>query len=214
MAELIINNLITEADGNGDPVDLYVGSGSFCVLDINNKKSGRALFRMISGLEKTVRGDILIGGKSVKGVQASTRNIALVFQKSTLYAHLTVYDNILFAMKRNKADSETDGSKIARAAKTFSFEDFLYEKPLLLSEEQLFKAEMGRLSVLSPDVVLMYDPLCRFRGETLTLMKNEVMKLYKTLGTTFVYFSESPYSSEALACVKSEDEKMIIRSAG
>ena len=193
MAELIIKNLAAE-NNNSEKSEIFnftVSKGTMFILPVKNPEAGRSLFRMISGLEAVSRGEIIIGGKSVADVHASERNIGLIFRKSTLYAHLSIYQNLLFSLSRIYTDKDKINKKITEAAKLFDFELYLDEKPPALSGGQLFKAELGRIFALSPELVLMYDPLGNFSAENKITMKNEILKLYRTTKTTVLYFDES-----------------------
>ncbi|MBQ7595542.1 MAG: hypothetical protein IJU45_02625 [Clostridia bacterium] len=197
MAQIIIKNLFLE---DSHCFDFSVDDGSLCVYTSDDKKAGQALFRMISGVEKVPRGEIIIGGRNVENIHASARNTALIFQRSTLYSHLTVYRNLLFALNRLNVNEHSKNDIILECAKLFSFESCLYEKPIILSDEQLFRAELGRAYAVKPDAVLMYDPLKSFSGETLSEMKNEVLKLRDLLGVSVLYFSESGKTADIFRC--------------
>lgn len=201
MAELIIKNLVTE-NGSRDKPEIFnftVSKETMFILTVKNPDAGRSLFRMISGLEAVRRGEIIIGGRSVADVHASERNIGLIFKKSTLYTHMSIYRNLLFSLNRIGADKDKINKKITEAAKLFDFESYLDEKPPALSVEQLFKAELGRIFALSPELVLMYDPLGNFSDENKLAMKNEIMKLYRNTRTTALYFDESDSAANLLS---------------
>ena len=200
MAELIIKNLAAE-NNNSEKSEIFnftVRKGTMFILPVKNPEAGRSLFRMISGLEAVSRGEIIIGGRSIADVHASERNIGLIFSKSTLYAHLSIYQNLLFSLNRIGADKDKINNKITKAAKLFDFESYLDKKPTELCAEQLLKAELGRIFALSPELVLMYDPLGNFSAENKIAMKNEIMKLYRNTGTTALYFDESDSAGNLL----------------
>lgn len=201
MAELIIKNLAAENNDRekSEIFNFTVSKGTMFILPVKNPGAGRSLFRMISGLEAVSRGEIIIGGKNVADVHASERNIGLIFRKSTLYAHLSIYQNILFSLNRIGFDTDKINNKIAEAAKLFDFESYLDDKPSMLSDEQLFKAELGRIFALSPELVLMYDPLGNFTDADKCAMRNEIMKLYRNTGTTALYFDESDFAENLLS---------------
>ncbi len=193
MAQIIVKDLLIEESNAGGAVrfDFTVEEGSLCVCSSENIKAGKSLFRIIAGVEKAPRGEIIIGGRNVENIHASERNTALIFQRSTLYSHMSIYQNLLFALNRLNDCVPNKKNIIQGCARLFSFEDCLDEKPLLLSPEKLFRAELGRAYISKPDAVLMYDPLKHFSGKTLSVMKDEVIKLRDVLRVSILYFSES-----------------------
>lgn len=143
--------------------------------------------RMIAGLEEISKGELYIGGKLVNDVEPKERDIAMVFQNYALYPHMTVYDNMAFALKLRKAPKEEIDRKVRDAAKKLDIEHLLDRKPKALSGGQRQRVALGRAIVREPKVFLMDEPLSNLDAKLRVQMRTVISKLYQDLETTFIY---------------------------
>lgn len=143
--------------------------------------------RMIAGLEEISDGELYIGDRLVNDVAPKDRNIAMVFQNYALYPHMTVYDNMAFALKIRKVARDDIDKKVKAAAAILDIEHLLDRKPKALSGGQRQRVAMGRAIVRSPEVFLMDEPLSNLDAKLRGQMRIEIAKLYHELNTTFIY---------------------------
>ena len=143
--------------------------------------------RMIAGLEEISSGELWIDDKLVNDVEPKDRDIAMVFQNYALYPHMTVYDNMAFALKLRKTPKDEIDKKVREAAKILDLEHLLDRKPKALSGGQRQRVAMGRAIVRSPKVFLMDEPLSNLDAKLRVQMRVEISKLHQELETTIIY---------------------------
>ena len=143
--------------------------------------------RMIAGLEEISSGELYIDDKLVNDIPPKDRDIAMVFQNYALYPHMTVYENMAFALKLRKVSKAEIDKKVREAAKILDIEHLLDRKPKALSGGQRQRVAMGRAIVRSPKVFLMDEPLSNLDAKLRVQMRIEISKLYNELNTTFIY---------------------------
>jgi len=143
--------------------------------------------RMVAGLEDISSGDLLIDGRRVNDVEPKDRDIAMVFQNYALYPHMTVYDNMAFALKLRKTPKDEIDRMVREAAKILDLEKLLDRKPKALSGGQRQRVAMGRAIVRNPKVFLMDEPLSNLDAKLRVQMRTEISKLHQRLGTTIIY---------------------------
>ena len=174
----------------------FVGASDIC-LDIADKEfiilvgpSGcgkSTTLRMIAGLEEISEGELYIGGQLMNDVAPKDRDIAMVFQNYALYPHMTVFDNMAFALKLRKTPKDEIKKRVTEAAKILEIEHLLDRKPKALSGGQRQRVAMGRAIVRSPKVFLMDEPLSNLDAKLRVAMRTEIKKLHNRLQTTFIY---------------------------
>ena len=143
--------------------------------------------RMVAGLEEISDGELWIGDKLVNDVAPKDRDIAMVFQNYALYPHMTVYDNLAFALKlRHTPKAEID-RKVKEAAEILDITQYLGRKPKALSGGQRQRVAIGRAIVRDPKVMLMDEPLSNLDAKLRNQMRAEIIKLRERINTTFVY---------------------------
>jgi multiple sugar transport system ATP-binding protein len=170
-----------------DALDLHIEDGEFLVL-VGPSGCGKSTsLRMLAGLEDVDRGDILIGDRNVTNLKSKDRDIAMVFQSYALYPHMTVADNMGFALKIAGKSKEEISTRVAEAAKILDLEDFLDRKPKALSGGQRQRVAMGRAIVRSPQVFLMDEPLSNLDAKLRVQTRTQIAALQRRLGTTTVY---------------------------
>src|SRR5688500_3500456 len=168
-------------------IDLDINDGEFMILVGPSGCGKSTALRMIAGLEDITDGDLIIGGERVNDLAPRDRDIAMVFQNHALYPHMTVRDNMGFALKLAKTDKATIDTKVTEAARILDLEQHLERKPANLSGGQRQRVAMGRAIVRDPKAFLMDEPLSNLDAKLRVQMRTEVARIQKRLGTTMVY---------------------------
>ena len=143
--------------------------------------------RMIAGLEEITEGELYIGDRLVNDVAPKDRDIAMVFQNYALYPHMTVYDNLAFALKLRHTPKDEIDKKVKEAAKILDITQYLGRKPKALSGGQRQRVAIGRAIVRNPQVMLMDEPLSNLDAKLRNQMRAEIIKLRERINTTFIY---------------------------
>ncbi len=170
-----------------DELDLQIGDGEFMVLVGPSGCGKSTALRMLAGLEEVSRGTILIGERDVSKLPPKDRDIAMVFQNYALYPHMTVGENMGFALKMAGVSKEDREVKIKDAAKLLGLEDFLDRKPKALSGGQRQRVAMGRAIVREPQVFLMDEPLSNLDAKLRVSTRAQIASLQRRLDITTVY---------------------------
>ena len=142
---------------------------------------------MIAGLEDITGGELYIGNRLVNDVPPKDRDIAMVFQNYALYPHMTVYDNMAFALKLRHAPKDEIDKKVKEAAEILDITQYLGRKPKALSGGQRQRVAIGRAIVRNPQVMLMDEPLSNLDAKLRNQMRAEIIKLRQRINTTFIY---------------------------
>ncbi|MGY1728519.1 ABC transporter ATP-binding protein [Geodermatophilus sp. SYSU D01062] len=170
-----------------DALDLQVEDGEFLVL-VGPSGCGKSTsLRMLAGLEDVDAGRILIGDRDVTDLPAKARDIAMVFQNYALYPHMTVADNMGFALRMAKVGKAEIGERVREAAKLLDLEQYLDRKPRALSGGQRQRVAMGRAIVRKPQVFLMDEPLSNLDAKLRVQTRTQIAQLQRRLGITTVY---------------------------
>ena len=143
--------------------------------------------RMVAGLEDISAGELKIGGAVVNDLEPKDRDIAMVFQNYALYPHMTVRENMGFALKLAKTPQEEINQKVEEAARILDLEQHLDRKPANLSGGQRQRVAMGRAIVRSPSVFLMDEPLSNLDAKLRVQMRTEISRIQQRLETTTIY---------------------------
>lgn len=143
--------------------------------------------RMIAGLEEIDGGELYIDGVLVNDVESKDRDVAMVFQNYALYPHMSVFDNMAFAIRRRVADKNEVERKVKEAAEILGITEYLDRKPKDLSGGQRQRVAIGRAIVRNPKVMLMDEPLSNLDAKLRNQMRSELFKLRKRIDATFVY---------------------------
>jgi multiple sugar transport system ATP-binding protein len=170
-----------------DKLNLEIGDGEFMVL-VGPSGCGKSTsLRMLAGLEEVNQGHIFIGDRDVTDLPPKDRDIAMVFQNYALYPHMTVADNMGFALKMQNVPKAERQERVMEAAKLLGLEDFLNRKPKALSGGQRQRVAMGRAIVRSPQVFLMDEPLSNLDAKLRVSTRTQIAALQTRLGVTTVY---------------------------
>ena len=170
-----------------DRLDLVVGDGEFVVLVGPSGCGKTTSLRMVAGLETVDAGRIRIGDRDVTRVEPKDRDVAMVFQNYALYPHLTVAQNMGFALKIAKTPKPEIRERVLAAAELLDLQPFLDRKPKDLSGGQRQRVAMGRAIVRRPQVFLMDEPLSNLDAKLRVQTRNQIAALQRQLGTTTVY---------------------------
>jgi len=168
-------------------VDIDIADGSFTVLVGPSGCGKSTLLRMIAGLEEINGGEIRIGERRVNDLPPKERDIAMVFQNYALYPHMTVRDNMAFALALAKTDKSVIEQKVARAAEILALAPLLDRYPRQLSGGQRQRVAMGRAIVRDPQVFLFDEPLSNLDAKLRVAMRSEIKELHQRLQTTSIY---------------------------
>jgi multiple sugar transport system ATP-binding protein len=180
-------------------VDVSIGDGEFVVLVGPSGCGKSTLLRMIAGLETITGGVIAIGGRVVNGLRPRDRNIAMVFQNYALYPHMTVADNMGFALRIKRFDAAETTARVRAAAAILGLEKLLERLPRQLSGGQRQRVAMGRAIVRNPDVFLFDEPLSNLDAKLRVQMRGEIKALHQRLGTTTVYVTHDQIEAMTMA---------------
>jgi len=168
-------------------LDLEIADKEFLVLVGPSGCGKSTALRMIAGLESITGGSMKIGDRVVNDVEPKDRDIAMVFQNYALYPHMSVYDNIGFALKLAKVPKEEIDTRVRKAASILELEDNLDRKPGQLSGGQRQRVAMGRAIVRQPAAFLMDEPLSNLDAKLRVQMRAEIAALQRELAVTTVY---------------------------
>ncbi|MDZ4045090.1 MAG: sn-glycerol-3-phosphate ABC transporter ATP-binding protein UgpC [Rhodoglobus sp.] len=179
-----------------DKIDLEIADGEFLVLVGPSGCGKSTTLRMLAGLEEVNDGRILIGDRDVTDVPPKDRDIAMVFQNYALYPHMTVAENMGFALKIAGVNKEERANRVLEAAKLLDLEPYLSRKPKALSGGQRQRVAMGRAIVRQPQVFLMDEPLSNLDAKLRVQTRTQIASLQRRLGVTTVYVTHD--QTEAL----------------
>ncbi len=168
-------------------IDLEINDGEFMVLVGPSGCGKSTTLRMLAGLEEVNSGRIFIGDRDVTHTPPKDRDIAMVFQNYALYPHMSVADNMGFALKMAKVPADERKRRVAEAARLLGLEEYLERKPKALSGGQRQRVAMGRAIVRSPQVFCMDEPLSNLDAKMRVQTRTDIAKLQADLGVTTVY---------------------------
>jgi multiple sugar transport system ATP-binding protein len=177
-------------------LSLNIADGEFMILVGPSGCGKSTALRMVAGLEDITAGSLKIGDEVVTDRAPKDRDIAMVFQNYALYPHMTVRENMGFALKLARTHKKEIDSKVTEAARILGLEQHLDRKPANLSGGQRQRVAMGRAIVRDPKVFLMDEPLSNLDAKLRVQMRTEISRLQQQLGTTTIYVTHD--QTEAL----------------
>ena len=190
MSEVLIKNMKKVYDNKVTAChdfNLHIKDKEFIVL-VGPSGCGKSTsLRMVAGLEDISGGELYIDGKLVNDIAPKDRDIAMVFQNYALYPHMTVYENMAFALKLKKTPKADIDKKVREVAEILDITQYLERKPKALSGGQRQRVAIGRAMVRDPKVFLMDEPLSNLDAKLRNQMRAEIIKLRKRINTTFMY---------------------------
>jgi multiple sugar transport system ATP-binding protein len=199
MADITLDNVTKRYPDGYEAVrdmSLDVKDGEFMILVGPSGCGKTTALRMIAGLEDITDGELKIGGNVVNELSPKDRDIAMVFQNYALYPHMSVRDNMGFALRLAGTDKEDINKRVEEAARILDLEPHLDRKPSQLSGGQRQRVAMGRAIVRDPAAFLMDEPLSNLDAKLRVQMRTEVSRLQQRLGTTTIYVTHD--QTEAL----------------
>ena len=203
VAKVYENGFVAVADATFE-----VAHGEFLVLVGPSGCGKSTTLRMIAGLESVTRGTLSIGDRVVNDVPANQRDIAMVFQNYALYPHMTVYENMAFALKlRNVPRPEID-QRVQDAATILSIEGMLDRKPRHLSGGQRQRVAVGRAIVRQPQAFLFDEPLSNLDAKLRVQMRKEISRLHRRLGATMIYVTHDQVEAMTMG------DRIVVMNAG
>lgn len=211
MASVMLQQVVKQYDGKTQviaPLDLSVADGEFVVLVGPSGCGKSTLLRMVAGLESVSSGDIYIGGKRVTGLEPGERGIAMVFQNYALYPHMSVYQNMAYALKIRGLGKQQIRQSVERVAHLLELENLLTRKPSELSGGQRQRVAMGRALVREPALFLFDEPLSNLDAKLRTQMRLELQLLHRRLHTTSLYVTHDQVEAMTLA------DRVIVMNQG
>ncbi|MCD7821018.1 MAG: sn-glycerol-3-phosphate ABC transporter ATP-binding protein UgpC [Clostridiales bacterium] len=190
MSEVVLKNLKKVYDNKVTAVhdvNLTIADKEFIVLVGPSGCGKSTTLRMVAGLEDISDGELYIDGKLCNDIAPKDRDIAMVFQNYALYPHMSVYDNMAFALKLKKTPKAEIDKKVREVAEILDITQYLERKPKALSGGQRQRVAIGRAMVRDPKVFLMDEPLSNLDAKLRNQMRAEIIKLRKRINTTFMY---------------------------
>jgi multiple sugar transport system ATP-binding protein len=188
-------------------MSLSISDGEFMILVGPSGCGKTTALRMIAGLEEITDGELSIDGQRMNELAPRDRDIAMVFQNYALYPHMTVRDNMGFALKLRGAPKEEIDQKVEEAARILDLTQHLDRKPANLSGGQRQRVAMGRAIVRDPSAFLMDEPLSNLDAKLRVQMRTEVSRIQKNLGTTTIYVTHDQTEAMTLG-----DRVAVMRS--
>ncbi|MBB3291004.1 MULTISPECIES: sn-glycerol-3-phosphate ABC transporter ATP-binding protein UgpC [Rhizobium] len=189
-------------------ISVDIADGEFVVLVGPSGCGKSTLLRMIAGLEEVSDGEIHIGRREVSHLPARDRDIAMVFQNYALYPHMTVAENMGFALKLKKANPAEVAAKVQKAAAILGLENLLERLPRQLSGGQRQRVAMGRALVRDPQVFLFDEPLSNLDAKLRVQMRGEIKSMHQRIGTTTIYVTHDQVEAMTMA------DKIVVLHGG
>ena len=189
-------------------IDLAIAEGELIVIVGPSGCGKSTLLRMVAGLETITRGDLMIDGERLNDAEPMVRNIAMVFQNYALYPHMSVADNMGYALKIAGKPKTEIAERVQVAAKMLQLEPYLARKPRELSGGQRQRVAMGRAIVRDPAVFLFDEPLSNLDAKLRVQMRLEIKALQRKLGVTSLYVTHDQVEAMTLA------DRMVVMNAG
>jgi multiple sugar transport system ATP-binding protein len=189
-------------------VDLDIAPGEFVVFVGPSGCGKSTLLRMIAGLEPISAGDLLLSGQRMNSVPPARRGIAMVFQSYALYPHMSVYQNLAFALETAREPKSEIDRRVRQAAQILQIENLLKRKPKQLSGGQRQRVAIGRAIVRQPTLFLFDEPLSNLDAELRVQMRVEIARLHRQLGTTMIYVTHDQVEAMTMA------DKIVVLNGG
>ena len=190
------------------PLTLAIDKGEFVVLVGPSGCGKTTTLRILAGLETASSGRVRIGGRDVTGARPGERDIAMVFQNYALYPHMTVRQNIGYAMKVHGRPPAEIEARVTEAARLLALDPYLDRKPKNLSGGQRQRVAIGRALVRQPQVFLFDEPLSNLDAKLRVEMRTEIKLLQRRLGTTAVYVTHDQVEAMTMA------DRVVVMRAG
>ncbi|MGC9070140.1 MAG: ABC transporter ATP-binding protein [Elusimicrobiales bacterium] len=216
MAEVKFSNITKRFNENIviDKINITIKDQEFAVIVGPSGCGKTTLLRMLAGLEEVSDGDIYIDGLRVNDIPPSKREVAMVFQDYALYPHMSVKENMSFALKLKKMPQSEIEKRVSQAADILKISHLLDRMPKQLSGGQRQRVAIGRAIVRNPKVFLFDEPLSNLDAKLREDMRIELLKLYQRLSTTMIYVTHDQIEAMTLASKIVVMNKGVIQQEG
>ena len=211
MTHIVLKNIVKLYDDKHPVIhgiDLAIGDGEFIVFVGPSGCGKSTLLRMIAGLEDITDGELHIGGKLANDIAPAERGLAMVFQSYALYPHMTVYENMAFALSLAGHKKAEVRAAVERAAEILQITPLLKRKPKDLSGGQRQRVAIGRAIVRKPKVFLFDEPLSNLDASLRVQMRVEISRLHQELKTTMIYVTHDQVEAMTLG------ERIVVFNGG
>lgn len=211
MAGVILKHIRKSYDNENFTIpdfSLEIADKEFIVLVGPSGCGKSTVLNMIAGLEEITEGELLIDGEVMNDIEPQDRNIAMVFQSYALYPHMSVFDNMAFALKLHHVPKAEIASRVEQAAEILGLTEYLNRKPKELSGGQRQRVAIGRAIVRNPKVFLMDEPLSNLDAKLRNQMRAEILKLRQRISTTFIYVTHDQTEAMTLG------DRIVIMKSG
>ena len=210
MAQVALRNIVKMFDRTPavNRIDLDIADREFIVLVGPSGCGKTTTLRMIAGLEEATSGEIFIGDQLVNDVPPKDRDIAMVFQNYALYPHMTVFENMSFALRLKKFPKAEIAERVQAAARILAITELLDRRPKQLSGGQRQRVAMGRAIVRNPKVFLFDEPLSNLDAKLRVQMRTEIKRIHQQVTTTTVYVTHDQIEAVTLA------DRVVIMNGG
>ena len=203
MAEIRLERVTKQFEGAARttlaPLDLTIPDGELVVLVGPSGCGKSTTLRIIAGLEEPSSGDVFIGGRCVTWVPPAERDIAMVFQSYALYPHMTVFENLAFALRMRRTPRVELENRVQQTAAALGLTELLGRLPRALSGGQRQRVAIGRAVVRDPSVFLFDEPLSNLDAQRRAEMRREIARIHQRAGTTSVYVTHDQTEAMTLA---------------
>jgi multiple sugar transport system ATP-binding protein len=213
MSEVKLSGITKSYDGSGgraalERLDLTIEDGAMVALVGPSGCGKSTTLRIVAGLEEPTAGKVMIGDRDVTNVPPAERDIAMVFQSYALYPHMTVYENLAFALRMRKRPETEIRERVQSAAAALEIVEYLDRKPKALSGGQRQRVAIGRAVVREPAVFLFDEPLSNLDAVLRSEMRREIARIQKKTGTTSLYVTHDQVEAMTLA------DRIVVLRAG
>ncbi len=182
-----------------DSMSLDIKEGEFLVLLGPSGCGKTTTMRMIAGLEEVTEGEIILEGKSIKGLAPKDRGVSMIFQSYAVWPHMSVYQNIAYALKLRKLSKDEIKKRVYEAADMANITEFLDRNPSQLSGGQRQRVAVARAMAVEPKLFLMDEPLSNLDAKLRVAMRTDLKKVHETLGSTTIFVTHDQSEAMSLA---------------
>ena len=191
-----------------DNIDLKINNGEFLVLLGPSGCGKTTTMRMIAGLEDVTEGEIFIEGKLVNNLQPRDRGVSMIFQSYAIWPHMTVFNNIAYALKIKKMSKEKINETVRKVAKMSNIEEYLNRYPSQLSGGQQQRVAVARAMAVDPKLFLMDEPLSNLDAKLRVSMRTDLKEMHKRSGATTIFVTHDQSEAMSLA------DRIVIMNTG
>lgn len=202
MNELVLKNIYKSYGGEVNAVNdfnLSVNEGEFIVIVGPSGCGKSTVLRMIAGLEEVTAGNIIFNDEVINNKEPKDRDMAMVFQNYALYESMTVYENIAFPLKMRKVNRKEIENKVMEICNLLSLTELIKRKPSKLSGGERQRVALGRAMVRKPGLFLLDEPLANLDAKLRDTMRQEIIRIHKKTGTTFIYVTHDQTEAMTMA---------------